>query len=77
MAIVKLSVIVPLVLFLLHSAAAAPISGDLEQKRGYDGDWLYSRQSGKASPPSTPTPFPHEGNLVAATATRDGSLIEI
>lgn len=76
MAIVKLSVIVPLVLFLLHSAAAAPISGDLEQKRGYDGDWLYSRQSRKASPPPLP-PFPHEGNLVAATATRDGSLIEI
>ena len=76
MAIVKLSVIVPLVLFLLHSAAAAPISGDLEQKRGYDGDWLYSRQSRKASPPPL-FPFPHGGNLVAVTATRDGSLIEI
>ena len=59
MAIAKLSIVVPVILLLLRSVAAAPISApqeassssSLEQKRGYDGDWLYSRQDGKPTPP--------------------------
>ncbi|RPB25047.1 hypothetical protein L211DRAFT_135427 [Terfezia boudieri ATCC MYA-4762] len=69
----KLTVLIPLTI-LMFGASAAPVArpanvpgpavpGPNPQKRGYDGDWLFSREADSATMP--------EGKLVVVTGAAE------
>lgn len=74
----KLAVLIPLTILMLGGASAAPVArpanvpgpavpGPTPQKRGYDGDWLFSRESDSAAAPTLKYESTPEGKFVVAT----------